>query len=88
MIKNTNKNLNPIAFWRAAAPLNRQKSAQPIFFHKHRLLTRAALASRTPLNPIAPPPPPPPPIIYNYIIEETLQKHTPLHAFSLTKSPN
>ena len=61
MIKNTNKALNRIAFWRvAAAPLNRQKSAQPIFFHKHRLLTRATLASRVPLNPIAPPPPPPP----------------------------
>ena len=33
MIKNANKILNPIAIWRvAAAPLNRQKSAQPILF--------------------------------------------------------
>ena len=56
MIKNTNKTLNPIAVWRAAALLNRKKSAQLIFFRKHRPLVKATLAGQVPLNLIAPPP--------------------------------
>ena len=59
MIKNTNKALNPIAIWRAAALLNRKKHAPHVFIHKHRLLAKATLASQAPLNSIAPPPPPP-----------------------------
>ena len=57
MKKDANKTLNPIAIWRAAAPLNRKKSSVAGFFSTEaRLLTRVALAS-PPLNPIAPPPP-------------------------------
>ena len=56
MIKNTNKTLNPIAFWRAAAPLNRKKSSFAGFFSTEaRPLVKTALASPL-LNPIAPPP--------------------------------
>ena len=58
MTKNTKRTLNPIAIWRAAAPLNRKKSSFAGFFSTEaRPLVKTALVSRTPLNP-----PPPPPI--------------------------
>ena len=41
MIKTTNKTLNPIAFWRAAAPLNRKKSSMPFGARLHLALFRS-----------------------------------------------
>ena len=40
MQKNTNKTLSPIAIWRAAAPLNRQKSSMPFGARLHLALFR------------------------------------------------
>ena len=56
MIRTTNKTLNHIAVWRAAALLNRKKHAPHVFIHKHRALAKTALTGPS-LNSIAPPPP-------------------------------